>query len=562
MLYAFLGLLAILMIVFTVFSAKTWNVLNAILVFLVFTAQVVMLFYAALVLNTTSVWKHEYEELEKSIAQTRFEIERKRDGIAISPKGELAELETIQGMDEELNRDSIKELDTALGRALIDRGRVWRNCQLESAEDNHFRLNLADWGDPSLGLSEEEPVEEEPTAEPEVAALAPADNEEGVAEPEVAAEVPDEGAEDNAEPADNSHKLQEKMVVYGFAEQSIDNLNERQLTALLAGLNGDLTGLDHFCRVPTAYLGQFTVTAVGDTTITITPMLSMTEGQNVEAAAATHWVLYEIMPIDSHKPFKGLDQTHLQTLISAEHTTLNEEDYQDLMDEYLRDGKDGDPRQDPPQRLWSEVRFLQNHSIEVDAGGEPLPGIDTFFDALGRAQPTFLRRGGEGGNAGRVRFATGETVLFDSVTAKELIDNQICEETGTIFIRQLRDYSSMYHSIYDRMAELADQAKVLRLDTTAIQKSVQMASAQITFREKEITQLKEDLDKFLYEGVELAKYHEALTQQITQLRKRLVHLYQQNYILANQLGEIQLRLKAEIDERTGQVTPTGALSVR
>lgn len=555
MLYAFLGLLAILMIVFTVFSAKTWSVLHVILVFLVFTAQVVMLFYAALVLNTTSVWKHEYEELEKSIAQTRFEIERKRDGIAISPKGELEELDTIQGMDEELNRDSIKELDTALGRALIDRGRVWRNCQLESAEDNQFRLNLADWGDPSLGLSEEEFA-----AEPEVAA--PADGEEGVAEPAVAAEVPDEGAEDNAEPADNSHKLQEKMVVYGFAEQSIDNLNERQLTALLTGLNGDLTGLDQFCRVPTAYLGQFTVTAVGDTTITITPMLPLTEGKNAEAAAATHWVLYEIMPIDSHKPFKDLDQTHLQALISAERTTLNEEDYQDLINEYIRDGKEGDPRQDPPQRLWSEVRFLQNHSIEVDAGGEPLPGIDIFFDALGRAQPTFLRRGGEGGNAGRVGFATGETVLFDSVTAKELIDNQICEETGTIFIRQLRDYSSMHHSIYDRMAELADQKNVLQRDTTAIQKSVQMASVQITFREKETTQLKEDLDKFLYEGVELAKYHEALTQQITQLRKRLVHLYQQNYILANQLGEIQLRLKSEIDERTGQVTPTGALSVR
>ncbi len=559
MLYAFLGLLAILMIVFTVFSAKTWSVLHVILVFIVFTAQVVMLFYAALVLNTTSVWKHEYEELEKRIAQTRFEIERKRDGISISPKGELEELNTIQGMDEELNRNSFKELGTALGRALIDRGRVWRNCQLESAENNQFRLNLADWGDPALGTSEDELFEEEPAAEPEVAALAPADDQEGVAEPEEAAEVSDEGAEDSAEPADNSHKLQEKMVVYGFAEESIDNLNERQLTALLAGLNGDLTGLDQFCRVPTTYLGQFTVTAVGDATITITPMLPMTEEQNVEAAAATHWVLYEIMPIDSHKPFKGLDQTHLQALISAERTTLNEEDYQDLLDEYLRDGKEGDPRQDPPQRLWSEVRFLQNHSIEVDAGGEPLAGIDTFFDPLGRAQPTFLRRGGEGGNAGRVGFATGETVLFDSVTAKELIDNQICEETGTIFIRQLRDYSSMYHSIYDRMAELADQAKVLRLDTTAIEKSVQMARVQIAFREKEITQLKEDLDKFLYEGVELAKYHEALTQQITQLRKRLVHLYQQNYILANQLGEIQLRLKAEIDERTGQVTPTGAL---
>ena len=559
-LYAFLALLAILMIVFSVFSAKTWSVPHVILVFLVFTAQVVMFFCAVQVRKTRSVWIPKYEFYEKRIAQTRFEIERKRDGIALSPKGELEERDTIQGMDEELNRDSIKELDTALGRALIDRGRVWRNCQLESAEDNQFRLNLANWGDPSLGLSEEELIEEEFAAEPEVAA--PADGEEGVAEPAVAAEVLDEGAEDNAEPADNSHKLQEKMVVYGFAEQSIDNLNERQLTALLAGLNGDLTGLDQFCRVPTAYLGQFTVTAVGDTTITITPMLPMAEGKNAEAAAATHWVLYEIMPIDSHKPFKGLDQTHLQALISAERTTLNEEDYQDLMDEYIRDGKEGDPRQDPPQRLWSEVRFLQNHSIEVDAGGEPLPGIDRFFDALGRAQPMFLRRGEKGGNAGRVGFATGETVLFDSVTAKELIDNQICEEMGTIFIRQLRDYSSMYHSIYDRMAELADQAKVLRLDTTAIQKSVQMASVQITFREKEITQLKEDLDKFLYEGVELAKYHEALTQQITQLRKRLVHLYQQNYILANQLGEIQLRLKSEIDERTGQVTPTGALSVR
>ena len=213
MLYAFLGLLAILMIVFTVFSAKTWSVLHVILVFIVFTAQVVMLFYAALVLNTTSVWKHEYEELEKRIAQTRFEIERKRDGIAISPKGELEELNTIQGMDEELNRNSFKELDTALGRALIDRGRVWRNCQLESAEDNQFRLNLADWGDPALGTSEDELFEEEPAAEPEVAALAPADDQEGVAEPEEAAEVSDEGAEDSAEPADNSHKLQEKMVV-------------------------------------------------------------------------------------------------------------------------------------------------------------------------------------------------------------------------------------------------------------------------------------------------------------------------------------------------------------
>jgi hypothetical protein len=88
------------------------------------------------------------------------------------------------------------------------------------------------------------------------------------------------------------------------------------------------------------YYGEFHVTAVSDATIELTSnsLLSTREIEQISKTSTNPWILYEIMPIDRHETFADVDKDRINHLLP-----------EGVRDEYLYDGKEGDPKNHPEQ---------------------------------------------------------------------------------------------------------------------------------------------------------------------------------------------------------------------
>ena len=550
-LYIVLGLLVVFYIVCTIFGAKTWQIAHVLLTFAVFAGSIVFVMFAAATLKTHQQWRSLYHEKSSKLDEVTQQNAVLENGVCLTQSGELKV------------GDSVRGLRLELGRELLDRGRVWRNCIPASIDDDAITLNLSQWGDETCvhvpGDDEDAALEPIPIEEPVVEADGAAAEGEP-AEGEAADGQPAEAGGD-PRPGGKAHGIVAKTVLYGFTESPLAVLNDEQRGALVAGSTLNIAGRETFCKVPWKYLGQFQVTSVTPTSVTLSPMLPLTTGQVATARAGkSSWVLYELCPVDSHQIFADLDETQLKTLFAARTMAVQGEDYERLVGEYVRDGKTGDKRTDPPDRLWAKVKFKQNHTIDVDAVGKPPPFSLRSFDSLGRALPARLRHGGEGDDVGKVEFAIGDTALLDSESAKELIALKICGKVeGMVYVRELRDYDYLFQRMYSRRVELSDAAEVIQRDTATIQGSLAKATDVVdrhsTVEQKRLT---EDLERFRYERDAVAKYREAVEKQYDDVRTSLSNLYRTNSYLAAQLAELQRGMTDEINRRTEQAATRGA----
>lgn len=88
---------------------------------------------------------------------------------------------------------------------------------------------------------------------------------------------------------------------------------------------------------PSGYLGEFQVTEAGEKSVTLEPNMKMSDRQLKRVSTSPgNWTLYEVMPIDRHDIFTGLDQEALGKLLPA-----------DRVKDYARDGQAaeaGDPQ--------------------------------------------------------------------------------------------------------------------------------------------------------------------------------------------------------------------------
>jgi hypothetical protein len=92
---------------------------------------------------------------------------------------------------------------------------------------------------------------------------------------------------------------------------------------------------------PNSYLGEFQVAEAGDKTVALEPSLKMSDRQLKRvAASAGNWTMYEVMPIDRHGLFTGLDKEALSKMLPPER-----------VDAYVRDQQEAQPG-DPPQRVF------------------------------------------------------------------------------------------------------------------------------------------------------------------------------------------------------------------
>jgi hypothetical protein len=331
--------------------------------------------------------------------------------------------------------------------------------------------------------------------------------------------------------APSPHNLKVKDVVFAFGEtQNADGI-----------------------IVPSAYLGEFQVTAEAPTAITLAPLLQSPEQARLAQTPNATWTLFEVSPIDGHNWFAGLDDAALKALIPQAMTGLQQAEYQKLIDQYLNDGKDTDETA-PEENLWIEVEFTQAQQVPVDAAAVNSLDANPFDPVTGQAVLERVRRAKPGDPPGVVEFEVGDTVVLDKATADNLIGSGVAKLVRRIYRRRLNDYELRFHAIHARMMELASNLRTVALDKAAIEASTAKALEQERVLKEFQTKLDDDIAKAKFERDELGKYSDALAARLATVQGELSQLYRSNKALSRELAETSARLMEENERKTKAAT--------
>ncbi|MEX2175497.1 MAG: hypothetical protein WD872_14130 [Pirellulaceae bacterium] len=410
--------------------------------------------------------------------------------------------------DHSREKESVVNLKNELARTILDRGRVWRGLVVTPGA-NGFTLSTA------------------PPAE--------------------------EGA---AAPAPVPHHLEPKTVVYAFKEGLTPQAGQTPATDPVV--------------IPGYYLGEFQVTETAADSVTVVPTrLPMPPDQAAvannlqgyaEGRPAT-WTLYEVAPIDSHEWLSDLTEEQLRVLIPQPMTGLPNDQYQKFLSQYLRDGKEADEVNDPPENIWIEVKFVKPHTVDVDAPSEAsldYPTLSGPFDSNGRARIDRLRRTKPGADPAAelaaAEFVKDDTAIFDRATAEQLIADDVATKVRSIYRRKLNDFELRFGGIHARIAALNGRIRALGRDLASLQASKSKADEQSALLDTFQTNLTADLTKVRYEAEELGNYNEAVTKRLDEVRAELSHLYRSNKALSRELTALNAQMTEEIEQRTRAAT--------
>ena len=325
------------------------------------------------------------------------------------------------------------------------------------------------------------------------------------------------------------HNLKVKDVVFAFGE-----------TANADGI-----------IVPSAYLGEYQVTAVAEISITVAPLLQSPEQAGLARTPNATWTLFEVSPIDGHNWFADLDEAALKALM-PQPQGITPAEYQNVINQYLLDGKDTDETA-PVENLWIEVEFTQAQQVPVDAASAN--SLDTNpFDPNGLAVLDRVRRAKPGENPASVDFEPGDKAIFDKETADSLIGSGVAKLVRRIYRRRLNDYELRFHAIQARMIEIAGHLRTIQQDKAASE----AFTAQALVQEKELkdkqANLDDDIAKVKFERDELNKYSDALAARLATVQAELSQLYRSNKALSRELAETSARLMDENERKTKAAT--------
>ena len=399
---AILAILVLGFIVLAYLAAKTWQVWHVLLLAGIFVFGLGFMFLTAASLKVHSKFRIDYEKQKRNLEQEQARHDELKYGNRSSGEDAIPALRTLQG---------------DLRRLLADRGRVWRNLRRgelgQDANGNNTVTVAAPWANAGT-INKEKTEGPDNTLIPHVAGL-------------------------TAGP-----------VVFAFRETPIGSINQELRSLLLDGKSlstgGEVTEDEEGnqqtstpLKLPTAYLGEFKITAVNpdEKTITMTPTLEPDEQQlQLIGDDTATWVIYEQMPIDSHDAFRGLTAEQLRILFPRESFNVPDAVYEQLIAEYEHDGEVA-AAADEPERKWTKVKFTEGYVVDVDVQ-TPVPDPTQPFDSTGRAQAAAFQQGEQ------TKFQAGDEALLDSATAQRLSSEGKVELMESIFVRQLRDYEQAF----------------------------------------------------------------------------------------------------------------------
>ena len=527
MIWAFFGVVALIAGVLCYLGARSWPAWHVVVLFFLLVSMAGLLVLASMALKTHKEWRMEHAQLEQQVLAAERSISELRDSNSL--------------LSDEAALNSLPGVTEALSETVIDRGRVWRNVSPTEIQAAQVSLDMSNWGDrrcARVGLGDDEELEPEP--DPTV---------EGEGEAEAAPAV-----------AAATHQLSVSMIVYAFVEKPITELDETRRSALFGEqsslVENDTAGV---CKLPSTYVGDYRVTAVDNNQVVIVPLSPPDEfhQQALSDSQGKTWTLYELMPLDSHQvfpvagssvvddededddeadggasdPLQARRELLMALMPQASMPGLAQEDYERLIDRYVRD-RTRAAAGDPPTETLTHVRFLQEHSIDVDLEAAD-PGAESSYDPSGRAQLPHLRHGTA------VTYQQGDEQYFDTETAERLVREGHAEVTDEppLYSRPLVDYVLFFQQNQMQLDRLAIQIATLTADSRDVMLAAEKADAQIAYRTAEKTKLESDRENLQREMSSLNTLLAELREERSVQKTEIANLFRMNRQLENQLRE-------------------------
>lgn len=348
--------------------------------------------------------------------------------------------------------------------------------------------------------------------------------------------VPDENAAPGLEVADDPAAapaeplIPESMVVYGFSESA-------------ATLDSDTPLI-----LPTAFLGEFVVTASTPSQVTVQPMGKLAPDQVQQVQRSKSWSLYEMLPLDGHMPFIAPgsvpnDDEYLGHVDEAlVKRVLGQGVSEQTIENYKRDGSRA-TQDDPPMSRWTKIEFLKRHAFNVDSPQQVGALDGGFFDGNGRAQDSRLQVGGDG----NIVFDTGEQILVKEEAADELIATDVARLVDRYYLRPMNDYRFVLRRIRLRLAELEIRKKELAVKEQVLGEAIEKTVNMLNKNQEVKLKLEQDLAQVLVEGKAIKQYTSEMTEKVKQRKEDMNQLHRLNIDLEQKLEQYHLEIQRRID---------------
>ena len=321
-------LLALFFIFLTYMNTKTWRWAHVTFTFLVFAASIVFLLYAAMTLKTRSTWVKLHDTTAAALATELEALERVRDGDpADIPR-----------------KDSVVSTRNELARAIIDRGRVWRDCVPTVAANTITVATSAPAANP---------------ADPAAPAAAPVDK----------------------------NNIAKNSILHVFKESP-----------------PDAQGI----KLPIYYLGEYKAEVVTDTNVTLVPTLPLAQDQvqQLTTDANATWAMYEIAPIDGYEYFAG--PRKFQDLVPQAAMGVSPQKYAQIIEQYARTGQAATDTDPPDHVwIEVKFTKTHSVKVDADQAAMLKTLDGTPYNSLGQAQIERLANSGDGESVEFARGETG-----------------------------------------------------------------------------------------------------------------------------------------------------------
>ncbi|GAA4465674.1 hypothetical protein [Novipirellula rosea] len=485
--YAILGLLIVVVIGFFVLvwkAAPTWRWYHLVTVSITMLLAVLFIFPTAGALKSRAAWHQIKEKLEVRAEKAKQEYQTLKFGSLTGPEA----------------GKGVVALNHELSVISVEAGRVWRSLELKNGDLKGIVL-----------------------ANTQPAPIIPDD----------AGGAPPAAADDAAAaPAAPEALVPEGLIVYGFAERPMPNMN---------------------LQLPRFYLGEFRVISSTPDQVTLQPTGKLEKNQQdaITSMQAGRWSIYEMLPLDGHEIFiaegSTPDENHLfgrvddKLLADLFESGVS----QKTLDSYLRDGSQATP-DDPPLSRWTRVEFIKKHKIQVDGQRTTAATDGDFFDGTGRALDSRLQRSEEDD----VSFNVGDQLVLKEEAANELIDLGVVKLINQYYIRPLNDYRFVLRRIRLRLTALESQVQEADYQKTVLQEAIRATEAMLTSTQADKLKLEQDFDQTEKEKLAIKAYHDEIATRVEQTRQELVRLYNQNQQLEQQLETIHKTIKSRMDALT------------
>jgi len=313
------------------------------------------------------------------------------------------------------------------------------------------------------------------------------------------------------------------------------------------------------------YVGEFKVVKVDEANklLDLQPSMKITPAELQRLSASTAgkapWIMYEVMPADSHEAFARVDKEELKKLFPAQ-----------IVEEYLQDGQLLSSEEVEKAGLRGKLVAVDENGrvMCVDKNGKILyaSGVDEkgrlkYVDHKGQfvcaaAVQKKVDANGEAVYEVQYLDESGQVLPGESVVEKEV-------ETGKgKYVRWLREYRVLLTDCRLQRAQRGVEKENAARDLAYVQAALAQADKHQKYREGEKVLLTTEREKARYQRAAVDEWLQRLRSEVKAYQGAIQGVIAENLKAAENLDRIQQDAKRRIDERTGRMAQSGAGETR